>query len=99
MATPARKFFGFAVVNSTRLKVQRSGDAWILKVKPQPEPQVKPAVPLPLGFMEVMVNVLPVVVVSPHPVLWLVEVALVATPLVFSVTVTSEEPIPHPPMT
>src|SRR5580704_3104273 len=68
----------------------------MVKLKPHAVPQDRLAVPLPSALNEVMVNVLPVVVLFPHP-LWLTSLALVAVPLAFRVNVTRPDPTPHPP--
>jgi hypothetical protein len=39
------------------LKLVRSGATWMAKVQPQPVPQVRPAVPLPLLLSEMMLKV------------------------------------------
>src|SRR5262249_943885 len=61
---------------------------------PHPAPQVRPAVPDPLGFSEMMVNV-SVVVLEPHPALDPTSVP-VATPVVLSLPLNNIEFTPHP---
>ena len=94
-AMPAMKLLGFAVETSTMLNVERSGDTWILRFQPQPAPQLKLAVPLPLVAIVKTVKVWPVTVESPH---WPCDfiVAFVPVPAVLSVTLTSMLVKPHP---
>jgi len=68
----------------------------MLKVQPQLGPQVKPATPLPFAFSVETVKLLRVETESPHPAVWPVLVAFVATPAALSVNVTSEELTPQP---
>src|SRR5882762_10746539 len=96
MAVPIRKLLGLDGETSTTLKLERSGETWMLKVQPQPGPQDKPATPLPLAFSDETVKLLPVETASPQPAVWPVLDAFVATPKPFSVNVTSEEPTPQP---
>jgi len=96
MAVPIKKLLGLAGETSTTLKVERSGETWMLKVQPQLVPQVRPATPLPFAFSVETVKLLRVETASPHPAVWPVLVALVATPAALSVNVTREEPTPQP---
>jgi len=67
--------------------MERSGETWIFNAHPQPVPQLRPAVPLPLAFRVLMVKGIPVDTGLPHPDVWDVMVAN-PEPLLFSVNVT-----------
>src|SRR5258706_14921484 len=76
------------------LNVERSGEPWMSRFHPHPEPQDNPAVPLPSGLRVFTVNA-PTLVASGQTLLWPVSVA-VPVPAVFSVKVTSEALMPQP---
>jgi len=93
-AIPARKLPGFADDTSTKLNVERSAATCMLKFQPQPTPQDKFAVPLPLELSELTVKVCPGSVESPHcP--WVVRVA-VPVPFVLRVKVACIATRPQP---
>jgi hypothetical protein len=61
------EFSGFAGDTSITLNFERSGDTWMFRFQPHPVPQVRFAVPLPSAFSDRIVNMLPLLVPSPHP--------------------------------
>src|SRR5205085_10866841 len=79
---------------STRLMTCLLRDTWMLKVNPQPAPQVNPAVPEPLPFRVRMLKV-SVVVVEPHPALLPVRVS-VDCPTLFSLPTYNKDETPQP---
>lgn len=56
IAVPASTFAP-PLLTSTKLNICSSGATWILKFHPQPDPQLRFAVPEPLAFNEVIVKV------------------------------------------
>src|SRR3974390_1504719 len=80
---------------STTLKICRFLATWITRPHPQPGPHDKPAVPLPFGFREKMVNGVPVVTGSPHPEVCDLMVAELE-PWASRVNVTTLVLMPHP---
>src|SRR3984885_15005287 len=79
---------------STRLMTCLLVFTWMLKSPPQPDPQLKFAVPDPLAFSEVLVKVW-VLLLEAHPVLAPVRVPD-AVPLAFRVPTNSKADTPHP---
>src|SRR5579864_3091110 len=66
----------------------------MLKFQPQPVPQLRPAVPLPLALTELMLNVWPVRLESPH---WPCVIRVpVPAPDELIETSASMSAIPHP---
>src|SRR5580658_6412081 len=91
MAVPSKKLPGS--VTSTMLKLDRSGATCMAKVQPQPVPQVRPAVPLPLLLSEMMLKVWGPVT-SPHWTCdWRVAVPI---PLPFNEISASPDAWPQP---
>ena len=95
IATPERKFPGFAGSTSTTLNISRLRATWITNSQPQDGPQDKFALPLPSGFTVWTTKAMPVLTPSPQPEVceWLVAMP---EPFASSVKVTRNEDQPQP---